>query len=716
MQLRYAALPALLLLFQSVVTAATIAPADTNNPAQPDVTAADNGEGLQQVVVTAEKRSESLQKTPAAITAIAGPELVQTGITDLRAVQFAVPAARFQQEGNSTQVFLRGVGANLDFANVEQVVAFNVNGVYVPREGTGAPLYDVEQLEVLPGPQGTLYGRNAMGGTINVTFKRPTNSWETGVLYEAGNYDLQHVTVVQNVPLSSSLAIRAAVDYTYRSGYMETGADSANNLAARIGLRYDPGTDWSLYVWGSGLGKDGYEPGLVNKGFDPKTGTYSEDAFLRTRPWDDLRPNELAVFAPFGQPQREKLHYLNYIAGAQLDVNLGAGVTLTDIPSYTYLDVGPYNYWLGSIEANNWQHYNQATNELRLSGDSGRFKWLAGIYAYHQLNHGRVILFPSSPTPANFSDVLSNLTMGIAEFGEATYSITDRFRLKAGGRFSNDQRRANGISPADGADYTFDRSFHHFDYKVGGEFDVTDSVMTYLTYQTGYEPGTYNEVAATATKDNLVRPATLSSITAGAKSRFFDNRLQVNDEFFYYRYHDLFTQAFDTSQLFNPIFNAQEVRIPGNQLDILAKPTANDDVSLSVAYMHARNSKFVTPAGANYDGLSPPYAADWTIGGSVSHDFHFSKGYLQARIDGHYEGSWYADYVHNLGTHQPGETKWNTSLTYFSEGGSWSAGLWCENISDKAVLAATAAAGIPGPATAYLEAPRTFGLRITFNH
>jgi iron complex outermembrane receptor protein len=151
---------------------ATLATALTARIALAD--AADSSEALAEITVTAEKQSQNLQKTAAAVTAISAETLLDAGVTDLRAAQKLVPSVRFQAEGNNTQVFIRGVGANLDQANVEPNVAFNFAGTYLPREATSAGFFDVEQFEVLPGPQGTLYGRSAIGGTINVT---PHAAW-----------------------------------------------------------------------------------------------------------------------------------------------------------------------------------------------------------------------------------------------------------------------------------------------------------------------------------------------------------------------------------------------------------------------------------------------------------------------------------------------------------------------------------------------------------
>jgi iron complex outermembrane receptor protein len=223
--------------------------ARTNQPgetAQPP----DQSHELDDIVVTAQKQSETAQRTPAAITAITGESLVQKGVTNLAAVQDLVPGARFHQEANTTQVFLRGVGSNLDLANVLPSVSFNFNGTYVPREGTSVGFYDIAQVEVLPGPQGTLYGRSAIGGTVNVSFNRPefTNSFSQ--LVEVGNYGLVHPTLVANVALSDDLAVRFAADYVHHDGYMTSGAYSQKDFSGRASLLWRPSGTVSLYLWG----------------------------------------------------------------------------------------------------------------------------------------------------------------------------------------------------------------------------------------------------------------------------------------------------------------------------------------------------------------------------------------------------------------------------------------------------------------------------------
>src|ERR1700731_4453474 len=183
--------------------------------ASTSVDAAAESDALAEITVTAQKQVQNLQKTPAAVTAISADTLIEAGVNSLIEAEKLVPSGGFQAEGDNTQVFIRGVGANLDFPNVEPNVAFNFAGIYLPREADSAAFFDVQQLEILPGPQGTLYGRSAIGGTINLTPTKPGFNNDGETVLEVGNHSLVHVTTTQNVKASDSVALRAAVDYAY---------------------------------------------------------------------------------------------------------------------------------------------------------------------------------------------------------------------------------------------------------------------------------------------------------------------------------------------------------------------------------------------------------------------------------------------------------------------------------------------------------------------
>lgn len=673
---------------------------------------------LEEVVVTAQKKTETLQKTPAAITALGGDTMVAAGISDIRDAQMLIPSVRFQAENASTEIYVRGVGSTLDLPQIEPPTAFNFNGIYIVREGTSVPFFDVDQLELLPGPQGTLYGRSALGGTVNVTFNRPVlDQEETKAILGIGNYSAINGNYTRNQPLSDNLAARVSVNYSYNNGYMETGADSKDVLAGRLSFLYEPNDDVNIYLWGYGVHKDGNSPNLVNKGFDPATGAFEENAFLHDDPWNDTRTGALAPLAPFGPPAAEDKDYENYMIGGELEWDLG-NMMLTYIPSYFYLD-WLNEYWIGALPAELGSKHKQYTSELRLSGENNRLEWLAGFYAYRLESSGIFNI-----AGASVQAVDDHTLQGVAFFGQATYSITDVFRLTFGGRFSLDDREGLGrASDAFGQPtipFDYQDDFDSFDWKVGLEYDLQDDIMLYANVETGYQPGTFNPFPNTPTVSNAVDKADLTAFSGGIKSRFLDSTLQINNEFFYYIYKDLFAQSFNASIGRVATFNAERIEIYGNQLDVLFSPTVNDRFNISVGYLHARNDRFVLPGtgGANLNGLQLQYAPDWTVTAGYQHDFHFGGGYgyLRARVDTRFEDRFFGDFFHTPGTRQESYFKTDASLTYHTANERWTIALWVKNIENEAVLAATAAAGIPGPASPFLEAPRTYGLRFTYSN
>ena len=680
-------------------------------PARADAPAANDA--LAEITVTAEKQTENLQKTAAEVTAIPSDVLIDAGITDLRQAQMIVPSVRFQAEGNNTQVFIRGVGANLDFANVEPNVAFNFAGIYLPREATSAAFFDVQQLEVLPGSQGTLYGRSAIGGTINLTPAKPGFNNDGETTLEVGNYAAVHVTTTQNLKLTDNVAVRGAVDYAYNDGFEVTGADSKNDLSLRLSSIINPSDRLSIYLWAQGAQKDGHTENLVNKGTNPATGTYCESCFFYGNAWNDTRTGAYA--GPFGTTAAERNHYKTDMIGAQVDYQLD-GAVLSYLPSYLYLDARPL-YWLSAIQSTNIAHYNQLTQELRLSSNGdGPYKWLAGLYYYDSRNSGSEYLFTNLPMSFYQTNVDADRLQGYSAFGQLTYNITDTFRITGGGRGSSTDRTASGfeVVALGGLPYEFDKTYNHFDWKAGVEKDLTPKVMLYGVVQTGYQPGTFNALPNTPTYSNAVKPEELKSYTAGIKSRWLDDRLQINNEIYYYDFHNLIIQSYDISAPYNDIFNGNKVAIKGDQLDVLTKVFTDDQANLNIAYSHARNVDVVDGSGNNYDGLQPAYAPDWVIEAGFTHNIPLANATLRAHINWRFESSWFADYVHNLGTEQVASNKGDASLTY--DATSWTVGVWIKNMTNRAVIAATAAAGVPGPATAYLEDPRTFGLRFSVKY
>ncbi|MDJ0813533.1 MAG: TonB-dependent receptor [Woeseiaceae bacterium] len=700
---------------------------------------ADTRRPLDEIVVTAQKRAQLLQSTPAAVTAIERETFTVRGVTTLADVQNLVPSVRLQKESASTEIYIRGVGSTLDLPMIEPPNAYNINGVYVPREVTSASLVDIERMEFLPGPQGTLYGRGAIGGVVNTITVRPTDRFETHATVEAGNYAHLRATVTQNVPLGDSAALRASLSYYERDGYLESDADSADDFAGFLAFETSPSDSVELHVWGHFESRDGFAANLLSKGnlTNPKS-----QAFPNSDPWDDRLEGDLAVYATLGPIDAQERDWETTLIGAELNWDINERLALTYIPSYLDFE-WRQGYWLTHKNGDFNQTIDQVTHELRLAyDDGGALTWLGGLYAYEIETTGQLFiqfgpdeLFPGSPSGAwlDASDVRDHRLRGTAVFGELRYALSDDWRLVAGGRFSDDDRRANGfqpdivVAPAVDEDpvalftgvapptWSNSDSWTNVDWKLGVEFDAAEETLVYATAQTGFQPGTFDVFP-----DSVTKASELLSFTVGARSRLAGGRLVFNNEVFYYIYDNLLTQAFNAATGSNFLTSA-DTRIWGLQSDIAYAPASleNTQFSFSLGYLNARYDDFLEDSLDVFNDNQMQNAPDWTVTLGIVHDWMLPAGaYIRADLSSRYESGFWGNFSHSPGMYQASYTKTDVALTWHSGDGRWSAGLWGKNLENSDVQSAAATGNPvtdPGPGAPFLEAPRTYGVRITLN-
>ena len=232
-----------------VALACSFALAPPTQAADETTSAATGTAELSEIVVTAEKRTENLEKAPVTVSVVSGEDLTIRGIDDISEATVMFPSVKFGQISGTTHLYIRGIGAEQDRASIDPLSAMTENGINIPREATGNDIYDVSAVEVLPGPQSTLYGASAAGGIVSVVDNRPVNKEEGYAIFETGNYDLKHVTAVENMPLSDVFYVRAAFDDVVHDGYETSGAQAQDELGARISAVYAPSKDFNGYMW-----------------------------------------------------------------------------------------------------------------------------------------------------------------------------------------------------------------------------------------------------------------------------------------------------------------------------------------------------------------------------------------------------------------------------------------------------------------------------------
>ena len=692
-----------------------------------------------EIVVTSQKRTQLLQDTAAAVSVISGDTLVGRGITTLADAQNLVPSIRLQKESASTEIYIRGVGSTLDLPMIEPPNAYNINGVYVPREVTSASLIDVERMEFLPGPQGTLYGRGAIGGVINTMTRRPSDDIETYATVEAGNYSHVRATVTQNIPISDNVRLRGSLSYFDRDGYLKSGADSADDLAGFLALGVSPADNVNVHLWAHIENRDGYAANLLSKG---TVGTPRSQAFPNSDPWNDTLQGDLLPYATLGPVDAQDRDWDTVLIGAEVHWDISDDLSLTYIPSHLDFD-WHQGYWLTHKKGDFNESIDQQTHELRLAyDDGGAFSWLGGVYSYQIETAGQLYiqfgpgeLFQDSPGGLwlGASDVRDHELDGTAVFGELRYALSERTHLVAGGRVSRDERVGSGYQPDIVVEpaikvaplalftgvappaWSNKQNWDHVDWKLGIEIDAGDDALVYATAQTGFQPGTFDVFPDATTAESE-----LLALAIGIKNRFQGGRLQFNNEVFHYTYDNLLTQAFNAATGTNFLTNA-DVVIYGVQSDVALAPASMDNTrfTLSLGYLHARYEDFIEDSLDVFNGGQLQNAPDWTATFGVAHNWPLASGArVEADLSSRYESSFWGDFSHSSGLYQSAYTKTNVALTFYCRTGKWSLGLWAKNLEDADVQSAAATGNPvtdPGPGAPFLEAPRTYGLRFTLS-
>lgn len=434
--------------------------------AQDDSAQAERPGGLNVITVTAQRREESLQDAAIPINAVSGEELERTGVVDVTQLNKVAPALYVPESGGANVgYFIRGVGNFANNGYTNPAVAFNLDGVYVGRpSSTVASFLDVNRVEVLKGPQGTLYGRNATGGAVNVIPNAPRlGVLEGSVSAQYGNYDAIETTGVINLPVGDRVAARLAGTYSERDGYYDDGTGAKEDLALRGQLFFEisPAADIRLSAdystqkgTGPGLDVDGVytfapftpDATVPNWQFiaapesvrDPFTGLFAPHSL------EFIEDNATAapLYSPvvgYDYPYRDDEYW-----GVNAEFNLDIGAAdLVVIPAYRRSELD--NQFNGApFKAGiNQDTAEQFSIEGRLSGDTGPLEWLLGAYYFDESVEG--LNSYNQFSTVSFQDFATD-TESVAVFARASFSVTEDFRVVGGIRYTDESRSIDALS------------------------------------------------------------------------------------------------------------------------------------------------------------------------------------------------------------------------------------------------------------------------------
>lgn len=735
------------IVFLSIAWAASMAQMETATAQQSAANAQSSSGELTEIVVTAEKRSESVQSSAVAVSVVSGDALANKGVTDILRLNDAVPGLAVDDSLGQTVIFLRGIGPQINLPQYASAVPFQLDGVDIQRESLATGLFDVRQLEVLRGPQGTLYGRNAIGGVVNIVSNRPVDKYEGSVEVEGGNYGLFRSNGMINVPFSDALAGRLAFQTVSHDGYETNGAGQQVAESARGELLYDPKGNFDLLLTLSGGHAGGNQADWI-----PKTCGYALPATIQNPAACGTTPHKYGLINsdnPWYDPQSTAGDFEeenNWQIAAQMNYRFGSDLTLTFLPEYAvarqdqYARVGPSG--IGTHVRD-----SQGSEELRLANSAGKeqgaVNWLVGIYHYLSNVPFEAHIDPSTSQPAyypitapaaagNYFPAVPGAYVKVSEpqieqqsyaaFGQVRYSLLDSLAASAGIRASSDEEKGSSEFGAVGASFfpplsytDHDQKKSRVDWKGGLDLDLSKTSLLYANVQTGYLNGGFSLAGD-------FKPETLLAFSVGSKNRFINNRLEVNAEAFYYDYSNYQLSFNNPTSGLQEIFNAPKAKVYGADFETQFSISVADKVDATLellrayltefttpysTYGDAANSTTVIPGGtslAGYDLIESPRVSA-SIG--YEHDWSFASGaQIAGRVDNHYESSHWGDYELQYANYSPPFVKTNITLTYTSAQGGWHLGAYVYNLENAASFGQGGAY-----AGSYILPPRTFGAK-----
>lgn len=726
---------------------------------------------LEEIVVTAQKREQSLQEVPLSITAISGENLNNNGIENIEQLQYATPGLSFSQTNGSSFIYIRGVGSDI-IGLGDSSVSYNVDGVYVGRpEAALTAFSDVERIEVLRGPQGTLYGRNATGGSINVITKKPTDEFAGNASLQLGNFNKIEFQGAVSGGLSDRLLGRVAVRYSERDGYID-------NLLAGSPLHSD------IVAGPLPLGLS--DPLLVQKGSSAPDELGDEEVFsvIGKLLWDvsdrttvafnadftldeDNGPN-LKVLAPqglvfdLGATQTLDIHQTEINEGvfedqrsaglsATIDVDFG-DVALKSITAYrdftneSLLDSDGDD--LRGVDFLQDLDQDQTTQEFQLSGGTDRFQWLTGLFYLREDANWNALVFagfgvpfnqppipPGTNPPANIIFEFRSLTEtdAWAVFGQTTYSLSDTWSLTAGARYSY-EKKENTTSTPDifvGTPFSFglttpvsrSESWNAFTPKLGLEYRATDDTMWYLSISRGFKSGGYNSTATAASQLAPFDPEFILAYEAGVKSTLMDGRMQLNGSVFYYDYEDL--QVFSFNGFASAtIENAASAENFGGEIEIITQPTDRFKVYLAAAYLDATYENYLSDgaqigqpgAPISLSGNTIRNSPEWSFNAALGYDLPLNGGgSVNFSVNGNYKSDVFFDQFNQAILSQDDLFLVNARVAYTLPNDRWQVSAFVRNLTDEEYI--VGAVGLPAQNNApqgYAGNPRTYGMQINY--
>lgn len=605
-----------------------------------------NSSSLEEIVVTANKREQRLQDVPAAVTNVGGDLLVDAGVSDIAGLQYIVPNLSLGDTFSFANLFSRGLGLNTSFGNVDPSVALYSDGAVIAQAGAQLfSFFDLERVEVLRGPQGTLYGRNSTGGLINLITKKPTEEYTGNVDVKFGNFGaLEFEGGVGGSLINGVLSARIAAFSQTRDGFgrnvvTTNDVDDRNRQGFRAQVLWDV-SDSTKVSFIAEYGRQNDASG----GFSFQEVTFAD-------PLNDDNPNNdnfsapgLGGFAITDNPRdqasdvdpsndRNTFSITNIIEW-EINENFSIKNTINyrDFESTLIQDLDLSAVINSSVEFFFFES-EQISEELQFTYNADNFNFIGGIY-YFDEEVDNVLGFGITGSGANEGDPTlpgdgrrvfitgTGTTESIAAFWNITYDVSEAFSVRAGGRYTEDERAIfdnnlfitvgppNGRFQITPPGFEGDETFTDYTNEFGIDYRASDDLLLYYTYSEGFKAGT-QQISPPSVPSGFVDPEEITNHEIGIKATFSDGRVIANIAAFSYELDNLQldrTIPGGPAGFTSEFVNATTLDGEGVEVELLLRPTDNFTVNGSLAYLDTELGDFLT--------IDPLTLMDVNIGGN----------------------------------------------------------------------------------------------------
>ena len=696
----------------AALAACLAAPAHAQTVAdgQASEAAADAADGSGDIIVTATRRSESIQKVPIAVSVVDGELMRQQGLANLKDIAAQVPTLNFRTAASNKDqaVFVRGLGTVSTSPGVEPSVSTVLDGVVLARQGQATlDLLDIERVEVLRGPQGTLFGKNASAGVLNIVSKKPDDDFRAFVdvsAFEDGEGRARVGLAGPITPGRVAIGVNMMAT-TYRGNVRNVfngkRVNGYDKIGTRARLRITPSDTVELlltadYVWS----KDTTPQGVPAR------------TFLTAFPTNVVTnfPNFATAFKPAVASEDGRIINSNYNTNV-VDENMGvAGELNVELGDFTITSISAWRGWnnkqlqdqdrlpaavvgIPQLHDVGKLDFDQISQEIRLTSPKGEFlDYVLGAFYFRGRNNENyrrqtTVRTAAAATITNGVADYGVVNKNFAVFGEANLHFSERFRALAGLRWVHDElsydfnRVSSSPTPVTGIQTSFKAGgstvSKDFAGRAGLQFDLAPRAMIYGTYSRGYKGPAYNPAFSMLPQDTLaLKPETSDAYELGLKSKLFDGAMTFNLAGFLQKLENYQVPFFDTfnNSPVTRLINAGRVSTRGVEADLSAQ--AGDHLTLSgaVAYTDAKVDEFTCPAGTNascqINGHTLPYAPKWRINGRAEYRAPLSGGVdLVLGTDVNWRTSTQYSINQTPDTIQSGYAIWNANIGIATDGG-----------------------------------------------